>query len=87
MSGSQVENREDGIVIFASNGDPILKLGEDGTLLHSFGSHVLDSKAAKLDEEALGALVDWATEALHEAIADPPATEPEPTGISGGGGL
>lgn len=65
MSG-QVEHRKDGIVILAPNGDPILKLGESGTLLHSFGTHVLDSKAAKLDEEALDALQDWAIRSLVE---------------------
>ena len=60
MSG-QVELRDDGgIVIFDSNRRPILKLGDSGTLLHSFGSHALDSKAAKLDGDALDALRDWA---------------------------
>ncbi len=64
----QVEFRDDGsAVIFAPNGDPILKLGESGTLLHSFGSHVLDSKAAKLDLDALLALREWSDAALTEA--------------------
>lgn len=64
MSAPTLERRKDGLVLFTANGDPILKLCDDACLLHSFGPHLFDSRAAKLSPEALEALRDWATEAL-----------------------
>ena len=65
----QVEHRDDGTVIFAPNGDPILKLCVDACLLHSFGAHPLDSRAASLSSDALEALRDWSTRELAAAPA------------------
>lgn len=62
--GKVVDVKDGARAIVADNGDPILKLGEDGTVVYRFGGHVLDSRAARLDDAALRELARWSSDSL-----------------------
>lgn len=73
-----IEVRDNGdLVIFATNGDPLVKLGAEGRFLmvntnHYVGDdewfrHPLNARAEQLDREAVAALRRWCEENEREA--------------------
>jgi hypothetical protein len=58
----KVELRKDtgDLILYAANGDPILKLQRDGPFIQvNSGSHVLDSRAEVLSGEAVDEISKW----------------------------
>lgn len=75
-----VDSNDGARAIVADNGDPILKLGEDGTVVYRYGGHILDSGAARLNDVALRELARWSTDALDARA--PECRDPADSGVS-----